>query len=173
MTATHRLQQGLRALLAFSRPVDLHLARAHLSPALLRLFTQMRHSEQLHSLNVLRAVLAQGSTPPALATAALLHDVGKVRYPLFVWQKTLAVIIRAVSPALFDRWSMGSPRNMWMRPFVVSVRHPAWSGELLAQHNAPADAVWLAEHHQDPLERWADHPNAPLLRRLQAADEAN
>jgi hypothetical protein len=118
-------------------------------------------------------VLAQEETPPALATAALLHDVGKIRYPLAVWQKTLTVLVRAFLPGLFRRWSRGDARHLWLRPFVVNIRHPAWSGEILAQAGASPDAVWLAEHHADDAEQWRDHMLYTLLKRLQAADDAN
>ncbi len=173
MTAVYRLRQGARALLAFSHPVDLELAREHLSPALFALFERLQRSEQAHSLNVLRSVLAQGDTPPELAAAALLHDCGKVRWRLRIWQKTLAVLVRKGAPALFQRWSRGDARNFWVRPFVVSEQHAAWSGELLAAAGAPEAVVWLGTHHADPLEGWYDHPYAELLGRLQAADNAN
>src|SRR5690606_27724351 len=98
MTAVYRFRQGIRSLLAFSQTVELPLAAEYLSPELLALFQKMRRSEQLHSLNVLREVLADGTTPHDLAVAALLHDVGKSRYPMRTWQKTLAVLTRAISP---------------------------------------------------------------------------
>ena len=173
MTAAYRIRQGVRALFASARPVDDRLAAEHLPPPLLALFRQMRPGEQLHSLNVLRAVLAQDVTPPALTTAALLHDVGKIRYPLAVWQKTVAVLVRAFLPALFRRWSASDARYFWQRPFVVYVQHPAWSAEILAQAGASADAVWLAGHHADDAEQWRDHTLYILLKRLQAADDAN
>src|SRR5215213_6736056 len=97
--AIQRLRQGIRALFAFTQPVDFDLAASYLTPAEMALFRQMRRSEQLHSLNVLRTVLAESAAaqqfvPPELAVAALLHDVGKSRYPLAVWQKTIAVLVR-------------------------------------------------------------------------------
>src|SRR4051812_25423001 len=98
MPVVYRLQQGVRALFAFSQPVEISLAERYLSPSLMALFQQMDRGEQLHSLAVLRDVLAQGDTPNDLAVAALLHDVGKSRYPIGVWQKTLAVMVRALVP---------------------------------------------------------------------------
>ena len=171
----HRLRQGLRALFAFARPVDDTLAAHYLTPPEFALFKSMRRGEQLHSLNVLRAVLAQGDTPPDLAVAALLHDVGKSRYPLAVWQKTAAVLVRAFAPAQFRRLSQRDSLGFWSRPFAVSVQHPQWSAEMLAQAGASAAAIWLVAHHQDAS------PNAPeqgsdrvsLLKRLQSADDAN
>jgi hypothetical protein len=168
-----RLRQGVRALLAFSQPVEADLAAAYLTPPLLSLFAGMRRSEQLHSLNVLRAVLAQGETPLELAIAALLHDVGKSRYPLALWQKTVPVIVRALSPAMQAKLSSGDPSVLWQRPFVVYAQHPAWSAELAASAGAPADAVWLIEHHQQNEARWRGHRLHYLLKRLQTADDAN
>lgn len=173
MTTRHRIQQGVRALLAFSLRVDESLAQAYLTPELMTLFRGMLRSEQLHSLNVLRDVLAGGDAPDDLTTAALLHDVGKSRYPLRVWQKTLAVLVRAFVPPLYRRWQAGDPANILHRPFVAAAHHPAWSAELVARAGASERAVWLIAHHQDDAAVWQNHPYAALLRRLQAADDAN
>ncbi len=168
-----RLLQGLHALFAFAQPISLDLAARYLSPEQLRLFGQMRRGEQLHSLRVLRDVLAAGDTPPDLAVAALLHDVGKTRYPLALWQKTLPVLVRPLFPGLFNRFSAGDPRRWWLRPFVVYVHHPAWSAELLTAADASPATIWLAAHHQERAEQWHNHELFPLLKRLQAADDTN
>jgi len=173
MIALRRVRQGMRALLAFSQPVDDALAAEYLTPKLMALFKQMRRSEQLHSLQVLRAVLAQGPAPLDLAVAALLHDVGKSRYPLALWQKTLAVLVHTFTPALFDRWSAADARSL-CRPFVVYAHHPAWSAEMLTQAGASETAVWLVAHHQETSgDNSADFAAIHLLKRLQAADDAN
>ncbi len=178
MASSHprrRIQQGLRALFAFARPVDLDLAARVLTPEQLRLFRRMRRAEQLHSLNVLRSVQAQGSTPvpPDLAVAALLHDVGKSRYPLALWQKTVAVLVRAFAPRVFDRLSTGDPRSLINRPFAVYVHHPAWSAELAEQVGTSSGAVWLIAQHQQPADQVGDREQIQLLKRLQRADDAN
>ncbi len=173
MTASYRIRQGLRALFAFSQPVDYDLAAQYLTPALFNCFRAMRRSEQLHSLQVLRTVLAQGSTPHDLAVAALLHDAGKSRYAFPIWQKTLVVLVEAFAPALFQRLSQGQEHNRLHRPFVLSAQHPAWSAEQVAAAGGSATAVWLVRHHAGSSARWAGHPDVHLLQRLQAADDAN
>ncbi|MBN2470157.1 MAG: hypothetical protein JXN59_05470, partial [Anaerolineae bacterium] len=94
MSAAERLRQGLRALTAWSRPVDFARAEAVLSPAEMALFRRLRRSEQLHSLRVLGAVQAAGESNPALLVAALLHDVGKTVGPFTLPERVLVVLAR-------------------------------------------------------------------------------
>ena len=175
MTAKiQRVQQGIRALLAFATPLDLNLAQEYLSQAEFNAFQQMSRAEQLHSLNVLRDVLAQSDTTPhALAVVALLHDVGKSRYHLAVWQKTIAVLIKAFIPKLSSYLSHNESLNFFRAPFTVRKYHAQWSGEILSACQSDPIAIWLAEHHQEPADLHKDHPNYVLLCRLQEADDSN
>ncbi len=174
--ASYRLMQGVRALTAFARPLDDAPARQCLTPAQMALFKRLNRSEQLHSLAVWRAVCAQAdSTPRALAAAALLHDVGKTRYPLQVWQKTIVVLVRQFARPWYARWAQGNPLNLWTRGFVVNAHHPSWGAQMVAEADEEVDAllVWLIAHHADPLEQHVGHPQVELLRRLKAADDAH
>jgi len=175
MTSTiQRVQQGVRALLAFATPVDDNLAQQYLSEREFEAFQQMSRAEQLHSLNVLRSVLAQSDqTPPALAIAALLHDVGKSRYHLMVWQKTIAVLVKAFIPKLADYLARDETLNIWRAPFTMREHHPKWSADILRRCQSDPIAVWLAEHHQEDATQYHDHPHYELLCRLQVADDAN
>ncbi|MFN8529204.1 MAG: hypothetical protein U0670_11365 [Anaerolineae bacterium] len=172
----HRFQQGLRALavMAFAPTIDDSQAALYLTPQQLADFRRLKPAEQMHSLRVLSAVLAQADpTPSALAAAALMHDVGKTRYPVSLFGKTLPVLVSVVSPTLVTRLSQGDPRRWWVRPFATYRLHPQWSGDILTASHANPDAVWLAAHHADPAEEWHDHPLYPLLVRLQQADDVN
>ncbi len=168
-----RFKQGVRALFAFTTSVDFELAERYLSPQQMTLFRQMAKPEQLHSLNVLRDVLAQATTTPHdLAVAALLHDVGKSRYHLAVWQKTLSVLISKLLPPLDNRLSIEATLTFWRAPFIVRRHHPQWGGDLLSAY-APDCVIWLVSHHADSADDWQHHAYYDLLVRLQIADDAN
>ncbi len=169
----HRLSQGLRALLAFAQPPDRKLARNTLTDCEYAAFIALSRADQLHSLRVLRNVLKAQSRPPrSLATAALLHDVGKARYHLSVWQKTLAVLLAAVAPGLSRRLGDDQRLNWWRAPFVVRRNHAAWGGAILRECGADEAVIWLVEQHQADAGAFEDHPWHQQLIQLQRADRA-
>ncbi len=172
--ATHRLVQGARALLTITASIELNQARDYLSACEYAAFTSLAPAEQQHSLKVLSSVLASDpSAPPVLAAAALLHDVGKSRCRLALWQKTLSVLVNAVAPQICQRLGREERLGFWRAPFSVWQHHPKWSGEILLKCGSDERVIWLAENHQADPERFSDHHLYPLLLQLQRADSAN
>ena len=170
----HRLQQGLQALFAFSYEIDTDLIKTYLSSKQYDLFRQMSHNEQYHCMRVLQLILEQEPTTPLhLAQAALLHDVGKSRHSLAVWQKTLAVLVKYFFPQRYRGWNKAQNPNRLEIAAVVAERHPAWGAELLQAIKADQAVIWLVRHHQDNADNFRSHPLFPLLVRLQAGDSAN
>ena len=167
-----RLRQGLRALFAWAQPVDFDLAASLLAPPLLALFRQMRRSEQLHSLNVLRTLQGWGYADPPLLVAALLHDVGKSRTPFHLWDRVLVVLVRAAAPRFAYRLGQGRLSGL-ARPFVISYRHPAWSADMVAAAGADSVTVALIREHARYLDSEPRNDHERLLTALQDADNAN
>ena len=165
MGAGRRLRQGLNALLAFAQPVDRARVARHLTPELQQCFMRLRRSEQLHSLRVLRALQAEGAAGPDLAVAALLHDLGKTRWPFPLWQRALVVLLPALAPALARRLARGSENDPLARPFLLCEQHPAWGARMARAAGASERAAWLIENHAGG----AGHDDE--LARLRAADE--
>ncbi len=142
------------------------------SPALAALFNQHSPAEQAHALRVLRAVRAGPHPYTAqreLLQAALLHDIGKVRAPLNVFERTLAVLGRRWLPNLAARWGQSPPRGLY-RAFAVAAQHPAWGADLCAQAGAPPLTLALIRRHQDRAAHSAT-PEDEMLGVLQAADD--
>ena len=167
-----RFRQGIRALLAWVRPVEIDQAARVLSPELLALFRQMRRSEQQHSLNVLRTLRGWGYDDQPLLIAALLHDVGKTRAAYHLWDRVLVVLVRAAAPWLAVRLGHAEPIGL-RRPFAIAYRHPRWSAEMVRAAGADALTIALIENHDRPLDHAPQTEMEHLLVALQAADNAN
>ncbi len=99
-----------------------------------------------------------------MLTAALLHDVGKVLFPLSLFDRVVIVLGKAFFPGRTGRWSEGTPEK-YRRPFVVAARHPEWGADLARQAAASLRTVELIRHHQD-----LPSTDDPQLAALQAAD---
>lgn len=168
----YRLGQGLRALLAVAARPDLACARSLLSDCEYAAFCRLSRADQLHSVRVLQAV-TDADAPTSLQKAALLHDIGKSRYQLAVWQKTLAVLVKSLAPDRFRRWSASDDLTWWRAPFSARAHHPRWGGEILRACGTEAAVTWLVEHHQCDADSLGSHRLHAQLAALQRADNRN
>lgn len=172
----YRTRQFWHAFGASPSREDLELVRSVLSPPLMELFSQLAPDEQAHSINVLKNLLDQGENHPDLAVAALLHDVGKVRCPLRLWERVVIVIGKALFPGRVEAWGAvpaGSGGRL-RRPFIVARQHPAWGAEMAARVGASPLAAALIRRHQDKgvkISSGLNFQEDNLLLKLKAVDD--
>jgi hypothetical protein len=175
----YRLRQFWLALKAVPDTQDLALAAEVLSPEQMKLFKQMQSSEQAHSLWIFRQMRqhlagVDLAAQHDLLVAALLHDVGKSRHPLRLWERAVIVLGNTFFPNLVQQWGLQPPGG-WKRPFVISVQHPAWGAEMAEQAGASPLAAALVRRHQENLDGAVAVEDLPLedqlLQLLQRFDE--
>jgi hypothetical protein len=173
----YRTRQFWQALNATPTRQDLEQVRSFLSPSLMKLFASMKPNEQAHSLAVFYKLIDQGEKQPDLLTAALLHDVGKSRFPLQVWERVLIVLGSAIFPGQIQHWG-GSVagqqgRLSWFlkKPFHVAEGHPQWGAQMAEQAGASPLTVTLIRRHQDRLLEPLLSSEDRLLAALQAVDD--
>lgn len=145
---------------------------AVLTPAESRLFSQLTHADQWHSVRVLRTLQDASYNQPDLLAAALLHDVGKARCPLSAWDRTVIVVMSALFPVRARRWGRRGSVDSWQRPFVAREQHPAWGAEMAAEAGSRPGVVELIDRHQEKVEEVRDESDQ-LLAWLQWADDQN
>ena len=173
----YRTRQFFEILFSHPTPEDLALARQILSPAQMALFSRLQLSDQAHAVRVLQKVevvcRSNGMVlPDDLQVAALLHDIGKARYPLRIWERVMVVLGKAIAPERVKNWGNHPPRG-WVRPFVVAAHHPGWGADLAAEQGASPRVVALIRRHQDylPEDIFFDNEEDRLLAILQAVDD--
>ncbi len=142
-----------------------------LSAEALSLFRQMSRVDQAHSLRVFAWLIHQGYQDHDLLVAALLHDCGKAAAKLSVWQRTIKVLLKGLSPSLWRKLAAPAPRKSWRYPFFVLQEHPKIGAEWARAAGCSDLTCWLIAHHEETVS--ADHPHADLLLALEYADAAS
>lgn len=172
MDLCYRTRQFWQALRSHPSPGAIAKAEAVLSPPLMALFTGMQPSEQVHALKVLEVLQAQGETHPDLFAAALLHDAGKQRCPLRLWERVAIVLVQAASPALSRRLGEQPAADCpgWRKAFIVAAQHAEWGAQLVQQAGISPLAADLIRRHQQPAPVGSQCDEDVLLRKLQAVD---
>ncbi len=98
---------------------------------------------------------SRGENQPELMVAALLHDVGKLRYRLNPLERAVVVLAKAVMPKSVHRWGIAPASsldglNRWRKAFVVAEQHPHWGAELSRQAGASSLTEALIRNHHNP-----------------------
>ena len=95
----YRVNQFSNALFAGSLSLDENRTiQELLTSEQQKLFLRLERSEQKHSLRVLRTLIDEGETSRDLLVAALLHDIGKTRSLLNIWERVLIVLGKVFFP---------------------------------------------------------------------------
>lgn len=147
---------------------------AHLNPAQQQLFRQFSYGDQWHSYRVMCTLQAAGHTHPDLITAALLHDIGKIKTRFTAFDRSFEALVRKLLPKQAQKWENLSLQQCanWQKPFLVRAQHPHWSGELVNSTAASPLTLNLIRRHQDKLLEILTEEDQ-LLAYLQWADDQN
>ena len=152
---------------------DLDLVKSILTTRQLELFDKFQTSEKAHSLKVLKSLLDNGETNPDLLTAALLHDIGKIKHPLQPLERAIAVLGKLLFPVKSIKWGRSHPIG-FVRPFVVAQNHPGWGADLADLAGASALTVTLIRNHETDIKTSNLKPlENRLLEALKRADNHN
>ena len=150
-----------------------HKVEAILTQPELDLFKSLPVPDQNHCLRVLVNLEAKGETDSDLLKAALLHDIGKTRYPLARWERVFGVVLEGVLPGLAAAWGEKDPRGIH-RPLVVIHQHPRWGADLAGKAGSSQKVIWLIRHHEaEDLTGLFDQGGVELLKKLQEVDNCS
>jgi hypothetical protein len=174
----YRSRQFWHAISNRTSQQEVELIKSVLTDPQIELFQRMQPSEQAHSIVVLNELLQQEEQNPDLLVAALLHDVGKSRAPLRVWERVMIVVVRALCQECIHKWGKMEQEEAekiqgWRRAFIVAEQHPAWGADLAAACGTSPLATALIARHQEQLSSGTNTEEEILLSKLQAVDDMN
>jgi hypothetical protein len=168
----YRIWQFFQSLKQPPGDDDWQLVEAILSPTELALFQELPVQDQNHCLRVLKGIQARGEEDKDLLKAALLHDLGKLLFPLRRWERIMAVLVMGLFPRKVKNWGEGGPAGL-KRPLVVIRKHPDWGADLAKNAGSSPKTVWLIKHHEDGILENAPADMSRLLDILQIEDNQN
>jgi len=171
----YRVKQFFGALTARIEEEDEQELTRLLTPDQSSLFRQMARNDQRHSIDVCATLCQAGEANPDLLAAALLHDAGKAAGRIWLWQRTLIVLLRRWAPGALDWLAQGSSETTvpwWRRGFVINRLHPELGARWAAEAGFSSTTVALIRRHQEPLET-IENEQDRLLAALQWADGVN
>jgi len=154
---------------------DLGLVQTIINPEQMALFIQMQPGEKEHAIVMVRKLTEQGENQPDLLVAALLHDVGKLRYHLNPLERTMVVLAKAIMPGQAHQWGSLAPDEWedlpgWRKPFVVAEQHAGWGAEMACQAGVSAlTETLIREHHHPTMNKTGEAENS-LLHKLWIVD---
>lgn len=149
--------------------------RGRFTPAQWELFLQMQPADQRHALRIFQRLVRQGENQPDLLLAALLHDVGKLRYRLNPLERAMVVLVEAIQPGQAKRWGSLPPAGWddlpgWRKAFILAAQHADWGAEMAGQVGATSLTVTLIRYHHQPTRLKDDEWMSSLLNKLWLLD---
>jgi hypothetical protein len=163
--ALHRVGQFWRHSSARVSPAEISRVQTILGPGLFGFFLELPVNDQRHGLDVLATTERTLADPaPILQQAALLHDMGKAGAGLTVLERSLTVLLGAISPRLLEAALRLRPRLA--SRYAIYRDHARIGSERLYAAGAGELAAVIAEHH-------AAKPESEVTVALQRADHAN
>jgi len=165
----YRVWQVWKSLTGTLSSPDLDLIHSLLTPEQIALFKRMTPGEQAHSVRVVRYLQAEGFQDSELLAAGLLHDVGKSRSPLSLWDRIWIVLASGFSVEVSPETQKNG--SFWLRPLVVARRHPEWGANMASSAGVSSLTAWLIENHERDDIDWGG--NTKQKRYLEALVEAD
>ncbi len=171
----YRVRQFWRTISLKTDLRAIGLAEALLTEPQLELFLNLQPSEQSHALSMYRKLLEQGENQPDLLVAAVLHDVGKLRYRVNPIERAMVVLVKAVTPGVAQRWGSLPPEGWdgllgWRKAFILSGQHAEWGAQMARQAGVSPLTESLIRKHHDPASQTAELAPESLQRKLWLVD---
>ncbi|MGE4273142.1 MAG: HD domain-containing protein [Desulfitobacterium sp.] len=144
----YRVRQLYYAIYPRIKTEELEWAMSLLPPCSLPLFEGQSLPEQRHALDVALDLHTSGIQVSHLLVAALLHDCGKIKHPLKMWERIAIVLLQKLPQQIWEHIeSSQSPLSLSLR---TAHAHPSWGAELAQEFGLDPHIIELIREHHHP-----------------------
>ncbi|MCL6430599.1 MAG: hypothetical protein K6V36_07010 [Anaerolineae bacterium] len=141
-----------------------------LAPGLQALYAGMPRADRAHGLRTLARLTPEERQHPDLLVAALLHDVGKSRADVHLWDRVLTVLAGRLAPGWLEEVSRREA-GPWRGLHRIAVHAEEGARRLAAAGASPLAVALVRWHHAVPAGLGWPEGERRLLEALQRADE--
>lgn len=101
----YRVQQFIKAVTARITKEDLCFVKQYLNPIEVDLFLRLKPYEQRHCIDVANKLKEMTEEDVEMIKLGLLHDIGKIKYPLHPIEKSVIVILDHITHGRIKKYS--------------------------------------------------------------------
>lgn len=166
---TYRIKQFLWAMSANFKELDYEYVKEYLNTYEFNLFKRLKKSEQNHSINVSKDCIKLAKDKGInsreelnlFAKVGLLHDIGKLEYPLNIIIKSLLVLAKISSNNRLSKYQ-------YIKAIDVYYNHGNKAFNYLREKEYSEDFIEAIENHH-----YTSNRKNLLLEVLKEADDRN
>lgn len=144
----YRVRQFWHAIYPKIKPEELEWAMSLLPSRSVPIFMAQSLPEQRHALDVAFDLWSSGVRTPHLLTAALLHDCGKTKYSLNVWERITIVLLQKAPRRVWN--SLLHSSSLFSAPLRTAQEHPQWGAVIASEIGLDPQIIELIREHHTP-----------------------
>lgn len=146
----YRIKQFFWALTAQITQEEQKFIKHYLSPQEIELFDKLKIYEQKHSVNVAKALQKDITydNPKEMIRVGLLHDIGKIKYPIGPVRKSIMVLL--------DKFTKGKIAQYNQLKMVrCYYEHPQIGYEMLKERGGYSkEFLEIIQKHHEESDKW-------------------
>ncbi|WP_040215094.1 HD domain-containing protein [Clostridium polynesiense] len=154
--ALYRVKQFYWAISSFFKKVDYKYINEHLSPDEIKFFSRLKKGEKLHCIRVskdassfyeenLNCFSNKSITKERIIKLGLLHDIGKIKQPLSVIDKSILVILHKITKGDLKKYSN-------FKKVDIYYNHPIEGVKILKEFGYDDDFLFAVANHHSKIQ---------------------
>lgn len=144
----YRIRQLCQAIKPRINKAEIDWALSFLPPSTVSVFFDLPESEQRHALDVAYDLWSANQRDLNLLIAAFLHDCGKSRRPLMLWERIYIVLVQKLPHRVWN--ALLHSHSLLSAPLLTAQEHPLWGAELALKLGLNAEVIELIRNHHSP-----------------------